>query len=95
MIGLGASNAIDSIRWTSYGGNVAIGHGRFPSNDCNSGCAGGTITYLPATVKLRYRSLCRGKLVYQQMAITVPGNGVVRGEWDAVSAMIGAARDAC
>jgi hypothetical protein len=69
VIGLGVSNAIEDIRWASYGGATAVGRGIFPSNDCTPSCAEGTITRLPVTVKLRGRSLCRGELVYDLIAL--------------------------
>jgi hypothetical protein len=94
VIGLGASSLIDHINWSGYGRALAIGHGTFSKNDCRPSCAGGKITPVPATVKLRYRALCREKITYMQMAISAPGTSF-DGHWDAVSGAIGAIRDAC
>jgi len=69
LIGQGVSNAIEDIRWTSYGGATAVGKGIFPSNDCTPSCADGTITRLPITVRLRDRILCRGALMYARIAL--------------------------
>jgi hypothetical protein len=68
-IGLGVSSAVTKIRWTAYGGQTAVGKGIFPSNDCDPSCAGGTITPIPVTVRLTRRSLCRGELVYDLIAL--------------------------
>lgn len=69
VIGLGVTSAIEDIRWSSYGGPVAIGHGIRPSNDCTPNCSDGQITRFPVTVTLRRRSLCRGELVYDLIAL--------------------------
>jgi hypothetical protein len=82
-IGVGASSAITEIRWTTYGGQTAVGKGIFPSNDCVPSCAEGTITPIPVTVRLTSRILCRGKLVYGRMAIE--GAGFEDSTFDTVS----------
>ena len=71
-IRVGASSAITEIRWTTYGGQTAVGKGILPSNDCVPSCAEGTIAPIPVTVRLTSRILCRGKLVYGRMAIERP-----------------------
>jgi hypothetical protein len=68
-IALGASAAIEQIRWLSYGGATAVGAGVFPANDCKPNCAGGTITRKRVTVRLNRRILCRSVVAYQLIAI--------------------------
>lgn len=82
LIGLGASSAIEQIRWKTYGGPIAVGVGIFPRNDCVPSCAGGHITPVKVTVKLRRRILCRGVLAYDLWAIQGPG---LDGTFDVIS----------
>jgi hypothetical protein len=91
-IGLGASNGITGIRWSRYGGNVAVGRGRFPENTCEPNCADGTVTWVTVTVQLKDRVLCRGHLVYQLMSLDGPGFKV---PFDTAAAVMHATRDAC
>jgi hypothetical protein len=91
-IGIGASSVINHIRWIGYGGALAVGRGKFPKNTCTPNCAEGTVTWVPVTVRLKERILCRGRLAYTLMAVDGAG---FNGRYDALSAVIGAYREAC
>lgn len=91
-IGLGASAFIKNIRWRDYGSNLAIGRGLFASNDCNPNCADGKITWVPVTVRLRERILCRGRLAYTLMAVD---GATFDNQFNPVGYVIGATREAC
>jgi hypothetical protein len=73
VLGLGASSAIERIRWQSYGGAVAIGRGVWGKNDCTPNCASGKITSVPVTVKLMARELCQGVVAYSQWSLIGAG----------------------
>jgi len=91
-IGVGASNVIRNIRWANYGSALAIGHGLYSVENCVPNCAGGTITWVPVTIRLKQRILCKGRLAYLLMA--VKGDGVDN-QFDTVASTIGATREAC
>jgi hypothetical protein len=72
-IGLGAHTVIHKIRWSRYGDTTAVAKAVFLSNDCDPSCAGGTITPIDVTLKFKGLILCRGELVYDQLAIEGEG----------------------
>jgi hypothetical protein len=92
VIGLSATSAITDVRWASYGGTVAVGHGRFPENACVPNCAEGKIDWVTVTVSLKDRILCRGRLAYRLMALDGQGFKV---PFDSVAAVVHATRQAC
>ncbi len=60
----GASQRIDKLRWTSWGGQTARGWGAYPYNDCVPYCAAGHITWYRIRAVLSKRRLCNGRYQY-------------------------------
>jgi hypothetical protein len=65
----------DHLRWTKWGGQVAIGTGTFHYNDCIPFCAGGHFHRLTATVHLYKRRGCPGRshLYYRRATLITSG----------------------
>lgn len=60
---VGRHSVLDAIRWLSYGGPVAVGSGRVLVDDCDPGCATGTVREQPAVVTLDGpRTVCRARV---------------------------------
>ena len=57
------------IRWTSWGGSTAVGHGRLGVNDCVPDCADGTFTWRDAEITLSNVGKCRGYRVYLDFSV--------------------------
>ena len=83
---------IDKIRWTNYGSALAVGRGLYSVENCVPNCAGGTITEVPVTIRLKQRILCKGRLAYLLMA--VKGDGFDN-QFDTVASTIEATQEAC
>lgn len=56
-------------RWLSYGKSSAKARARFEFNSCDPDCAGGTYSYVKATVMLSPIVPCRGTLIYETLAV--------------------------
>lgn len=69
----GGHQLVTHIRWTSYGGQEAIGNALYGRDDCNPSCAAGHYTYTPITVRLTSRELCRGVVAYTMWSLTGAG----------------------
>ncbi len=57
---------VADIRWRSYGGEVAVGRGKYASLDCMPSCADGHYTFTPVTIILVGRFACRGSVAYSE-----------------------------
>ena len=66
---------IDHLRWTRWGGRVAIGSGTFHYNDCDPSCAGGQFHSLGASIRLYRRRACpeRTHLYYRDATLITNG----------------------
>lgn len=47
-----STNIVDHLTWTSWGPSTALGHGELGLNNCQPNCATGTVTKVPATIRL-------------------------------------------
>jgi hypothetical protein len=52
---------VDHLRWSSWGGRVAVGRGVYHFNDCVPACVSGHFHTLGATVRLFTRRACPGR----------------------------------
>jgi hypothetical protein len=67
---------IDHLRWSSWGGRVAVGRGVYHFNDCIPACAGGRFHTLGATLRLFTRRACPGRShLYYQRATIIRSDG--------------------
>jgi hypothetical protein len=73
VIDLSDTAAITHIRWSRYGGGLAIGRGTFPLPGCVPTCAKGKIFWVGVTVTLKNRGPCRGRVAYSWMELDGPG----------------------
>ena len=71
-----AGSMVVELRWSSWGGDVARARGRYRWNDCRPACAGGTIRYVRARVRLERPKPCAGKSRrYYQRAVVSRADG--------------------
>jgi hypothetical protein len=69
----GGHQFIAHIRWTTYGGALALGKGDYSLDDCDPSCAEGHYTYTPVTVRLTDRKACRGVTAYTTWSLRGAG----------------------
>lgn len=60
---------IDKIRWTSWGGQFAVGQGDFWRETCKPDCATGPVVSTPIEITLSNRALCEGVTAYLDWTI--------------------------
>lgn len=71
--------SIDHLRWSSWGGRVARGHGTYRYNDCDPYCAARHFHASPAEIHLYRRRRCPGRShLYYQDATVIPAGGAAR-----------------
>ncbi len=64
------------MRWTQWGGSVAVGTGTQYENTCTPDCADGRFVATPVTVRLYLRRPCAGKRhLYYQRATVIAASG--------------------
>jgi hypothetical protein len=75
---------VDHLRWSSWGGRVAVGRGVYHFNDCEPSCVAGHFHTLGATIHLFARRACPGGThLYYQRATIIRSDG--RRERDVVA----------
>jgi hypothetical protein len=62
------------MRWSAWGGRVAVAHGEQFANDCDPACVSGTFHKTAVTVHLYKRRACPGRshLYYRDATIIDP-----------------------
>lgn len=60
---------INRVRWASWGGQFAVGHGDFNSETCKPDCAAGKVITTPIKITLSNRALCEGVTAYLDWTI--------------------------
>jgi hypothetical protein len=81
-------SGIDHIRWTTWGGQFAVGHGEFWRETCNPNCANGPSVNTPITITLSNRGRCEGVTAYLDWTIKGIRPG---GEYEPRGAILAAA----
>jgi hypothetical protein len=71
-----AALGLTRMRWTSWGGSAARGHGFVSINDCEPYCAAGTFHQYRVRVVADRPKVCQGTRVYTRVTF-VPSRGVV------------------
>jgi hypothetical protein len=67
---------VSRLRWSTWGGRVAVGRGVQMANDCLPSCAGGHFVTTPLTLRLYQRRVCPGRSrLYYLRATFVAPNG--------------------
>jgi hypothetical protein len=68
---------LEGVRWSRWGGTVAVGHGRALFNDCTPYCAVGKFHRAPATVRLSQPRYCSSAdhYVYRKLIVYISGKG--------------------
>ena len=61
------------LSWSSWGADGAVGHGTMRSLDCPSTCADGTVSMIPATIRLSGVTKCSGRLYFAAGAVELQG----------------------
>jgi hypothetical protein len=66
----------DHLRWSTWGGRVAVGRGTYHFNDCEPACVSGSFHTLGVTLRLYTRRACPGKShLYYQRATIITSDG--------------------
>jgi hypothetical protein len=55
--------------WSSWGGKVAVGHGRFDANLCKPDCAAGNFSSVTARIELSKPMPCKGRFGYTYVEV--------------------------
>src|SRR3954470_5947593 len=67
---------VDHLRWSSWGGRVAVGRGIYHFNDCDPACVSGHFHMLGATLHLFTRRTCPDRThLYYQRATMIRSDG--------------------
>ncbi len=67
---------VNRLRWSRWGGRVAIGTGIERQKSCDPSCAAGRIVSQPVTVRLYRRRACAGRThLYYRSATLVYNSG--------------------
>jgi hypothetical protein len=62
---------IDSLEWSSWGADGAVGKGEMLARECQPTCAGGRTKTVPATVTLSGVRECRGRRYFEGAEVRV------------------------
>ena len=62
---------VDSLQWSTWGADGAVGEGEMLTRECQPTCAGGRTKTIPATVTLSGVRECRGRRYFESAEIRV------------------------